>query len=74
MSSLPKRGLYVSTKKVEGMRFIVEDAYGENPEEFYIVELIDEASKNDPLAMGDELDKHQWESMCAEFGLKYQSI
>ena len=73
MKSLPKKGLYISTKKVEGMRFIVESAFGENPDEFYLVEVIDEVSKDDPFASGDEMDNKQWESFFAEYGLVFQS-
>ena len=73
MKSLPKEGLYISTKKVDGMRFIVESAFGENPDEFYLVEVIDEESKDDPFAAGDEMDNKQWESLCNEYGLVLQS-
>jgi hypothetical protein len=73
MKLLPKEGLYISTKKLDGMRIIVERASGENPDEFYIVEIIDEASKDDAFASGDEMDNQQWESLCAEYGLVFQS-
>lgn len=73
MKSLPKKGLYISTKKVDGMRFIVESAFGENPDEFYLVDVIDEVSKNAPFAYGDEMDNKQWESLCTEYGLVFQS-
>lgn len=72
MSKLPEEGLYVSTKKVSGMRLIVENAFGENPDEFYLVEVIDEASSEDPSAVGDEMDKNQWEGLVKEYGLEYQ--
>lgn len=48
IKGLPKTGLYVSTKKVEGLRLVVEDVYGSEDEdfiddgEFYIVNVIDE--------------------------------
>ena len=71
MKLLPKEGLYISTKKVDGMRFIVESAFGENPDEFYLVEVIDEANKCDLIASGDEMDNKQWESLCAECGLVF---
>ncbi len=45
MSALPIIGLYISTKKVAGMRLRIESAFGDNPEEFYFVEVIDETSK-----------------------------
>lgn len=72
MDTLPKTGLYLSTKKAKGMKLYVENAYGDEPNEFYLVELIDEASRNDPSALGDELDKEQWESLVNEYGLIYQ--
>lgn len=72
MTELPKLGLYISTKKTEGMRFVVESAYGDAPSEFYLVEVIDEASQNDSLAMGDEMEKERWESLVSEYGLQYQ--
>ena len=72
MSSLPKVGLYVSTKKSEGMRLCIESAYGDDPNEFYLLEIIDEASKNNSSAMGDEMDKEQWEALVNEYGLEFQ--
>jgi hypothetical protein len=72
MKSLPKIGLYTSTKKAKGMRLCVTDAYGDEPEESYVVEIIDEPSKNDMSAMGDELDKDEWESLVKEYGLEFQ--
>jgi hypothetical protein len=41
---LPKEGLYISTKGSKDVRLIVEGAYGEDPDEFYIVEIIDESN------------------------------
>ena len=73
MKSLPKKGLYISTKKVDGMRLIVESVSGENPDEFYLVEVIDEASRDDAFASGDEMDNKQWELLCTEYGLVFQS-
>lgn len=55
------------------MRIVVESAFGDDPDDFYLVEIIDEASQNDPMACGDELDKEQWESLVNEYGLKHQS-
>lgn len=72
-SALPKEGLYLSTRKQDGMRIVVESAYGEEPDEFYFVDIIDEANKDDYLAIGDELDKKQWESLVAEYGLIHES-
>lgn len=78
MKGLPKTGLYVSTKKVEGLRLVVEDVYGPEDEdfvddgEFYIVNVIDEAHKDDASAIGDELDSNQWEALVEEYGLVHQ--
>ena len=72
MKSLPKIGLYISTKKAEGMRLCVTDADGENPEEFYLVNWVNEADKNDMSAMGEEYDNEQWEAMVEEYGLEFQ--
>ena len=72
MNQLPKIGLYVSTKKAKEMRVFVENSYGDSPSEFYLVEVIDEASRDDPSAMADEMDKDQWESLVEEYGLQYQ--
>lgn len=69
---LPKEGLYISTKKAVGMRLIVENVFGEPDGDFYLVEVIDEASKDDMSATGDELDNTQWEELCSEYGLEYQ--
>ncbi|MEW8338070.1 MAG: hypothetical protein AB2602_10365 [Candidatus Thiodiazotropha sp.] len=72
MSKLPEIGTYVSTKKVQGIRLYVENAFGDDPNVFFIVEVIDEASKNDFTAMGNEMDKKQWEALVEEYGLEYQ--
>lgn len=76
MKSLPKPGLYMSTQKVVGMRIVVEEVFGptdDDPDDdFYIVNFIDEASKDDFSAMGDEMDGEQWEAFVAEYGLVHQ--
>lgn len=77
MKGLPKTGLYLSTKKVEGMRLVVEDVFGPedgefDEDEFYLVNLIDEAHKDDAFAIGDELDNNQWEALVEEYGLVHQ--
>lgn len=59
MKSVPKTGLYLSTKKVKGMRLVVEDVFAEEGDDFYLVNVIDEASKDDFSAMGDEMDGEQ---------------
>lgn len=73
MKSVPKTGLYLSTKKVKGMRLVVEDVFAEDGDDFYLVNVIDEASKDDLSAMGDEMDGEQWEALVAEYGLVHQA-
>jgi len=72
MIKLPEEGLYISTKGTTEVRLIVEGAYGENPNEFYIVEIIDESNRENMDAAGDELDKEQWESLVNQYGLVIQ--
>lgn len=72
MKSLPKIGLYISTKKTKGTRICVTSAYGDEPEEFYLVNFIDEGSKDDEFAMGDEFDNEEWEAFVKEYGLEFQ--
>ncbi|MEA9419811.1 hypothetical protein VCX22_20590 [Aeromonas caviae] len=72
MKRVPKTGLYLSTKKVKGMRLVVEDVFAEEGDDFYLVNVIDEASKDDFSAMGDEMDGEQWEALVAEYGLVHQ--
>lgn len=73
MTTLPKTGLYISTKKVEGMRLVVEEVFGPEDEldedDFYLVNVIDESNKNNHSAMGDEMDNSQWQALVEEFGL-----
>lgn len=76
MANLPKKGLYISTKKVEGMRLIVEDVFGPedgdvDEDQFYLVNVIDESSKDDFSAMGDEMDNTQWQALVDEYGLMH---
>lgn len=73
MKSVPKTGLYLSTKKVKGMRLVVEDVFAEEGDDFYLVNVVDEASKDDFSAMGDEMDCEQWEALVAEYGLVHQA-
>ena len=70
--ALPEVGLYIATKKNKGMRLYVEAAYGENPDDFYLVEIVDEENMGDYSAMGEELDNEEWESFVAEYGLAHQ--
>lgn len=69
---LPEIGLYIATKNENGMRLFVEEAYGDDPDEFYLVEIADDETVGDYSAMGEELDKEQWESLVCEYGLEYQ--
>ena len=61
MKSVPKTGLYLSTKKVKGMRLVVEDVFAEEGDDFYLVNVI------------DEMDGEQWEALVAEYGLVHQA-
>lgn len=76
MKELPKIGLYLSTKKVVGMRIVVEEVFGptdDDPDDdFYLVNIIDEASKDDYSVDGDEMNGEQWEAFVAEYGLVHQ--
>ncbi|MDO2950406.1 hypothetical protein [Aeromonas simiae] len=54
------------------MRLVVEDVFAEEGDDFYLVNLIDEASKDDFSAMGDEMDGEQREALVAEYGLVHQ--
>lgn len=71
---LPSIGLYTATKKQKGMRLCITEAYGDNPDEFYLVTVCDEESVDDMSAMADEMDKEQWESLVDEFGLEHQAV
>jgi len=70
--ALPKIGLYIATKEDEGMRIYVEATHGDNPDEFFLVEIADEEHVGDCSVMGVELDKEEWESFVAECGLEHQ--
>jgi hypothetical protein len=72
----PKPGLYLSTKEVKGMRFIVEDVAVADADDddgagagFFLVSMIDEASADDMGAMGNELDPDQWFELVEQYGL-----
>lgn len=66
----PEKGVYVSTKKPIGMRFVVEDVtLDEDEEGFFLVQLIDEASADDMSAMGDELDPDERFALVEQYGL-----
>lgn len=66
----PEKGVYVSTKKPIGMRFVVEDVtLDEDEEGFFLVQLIDEASADDMSATGDELDPDEWFALVDQYGL-----
>ena len=68
----PETGLYVSTKKPLGMRFVVEEvnfADDDDDDDFFLVQLIDEASSDDVNAIGDELDPDEWFALVDQYGL-----
>lgn len=70
----PKPGLYLSTKEIKGMRFIVEDVTvvdddDEDAAGFFLVSMIDEASADDMGALGDELNPEQWFELVNRYGL-----
>ena len=52
----------------EGMRFYIERV--SEDDDFYMVDVIDEASKDDPFAAGDELTKSEWLEMVKRYDLK----
>ncbi len=71
----PKPGLYLSTKEVKGMRFIVEDVtVVDDAAGFFLVSMIDEASADDMGAMGDELDPEQWFELVEQYGLVHSGV
>ena len=68
----PKPGLYLSTREVKGMRFIVEDVTVVDDDDsagFFLVSMIDEASADDIGALGDELNPEQWFELVNRYGL-----
>ena len=67
----PKPGLYVSTKNVNDMRFIVED---EESKGFFLVSMIDETSAGDMSAASDELDPDQWFALVEQYGLVHKDV
>lgn len=68
----PTVGVYVSTKKVQGMRLLVEDVTDADDEGFFLVSMLDEASASDPHAAGDELAANDWFDLVDEYGLVYE--
>lgn len=64
-------GVYVSTKKALGMRFVVEDVNfdDDDDDDFFLVQLIDEASADDMSAIRDELDPDEWFALMDQYGL-----
>lgn len=72
MNKLPKIGLYISKSLDNPTRLYVENSFGDEPENFYIVEVINEADKNNFISEGNELDKTQWESLVIKNELEYQ--
>lgn len=68
----PEKGLYISTREVKGMRFIVEEVSIESDDEegeIFYVSLIDESSSEDLTAAGDELISDEWFALVEQYGL-----
>ncbi|WP_421218197.1 hypothetical protein [Aeromonas enteropelogenes] len=77
MKELPKIGLYISTRKTVGMRLVIEDVFGPDEDELeddehYLINVIDEASKDDYSAMGNEMDNHEWQALVEEYGFVHE--
>ncbi|ATY79671.1 hypothetical protein CVS42_01695 [Aeromonas veronii] len=47
MTGLPKTRLYISTQKAKGMTLVLENVFGKEGNEFYLVNMVAEASKHD---------------------------
>ncbi|RDK84979.1 UNVERIFIED_ORG: hypothetical protein DFO82_1115 [Idiomarina abyssalis] len=69
MNSKPKVGLYVSSKG-RSLNLRVEGVYGDSAD-FFLVEVVGEDEKDDPLAIAQELDNQEWEQLVKDDGLKY---
>jgi hypothetical protein len=72
-TTLPEKGLYTSTKLATDMRFVVEDVISTD-DDFYLVHVVDEASKDDMSAMSDEFDNEEWQALVDKFGLIYSGM
>lgn len=57
----------------DGMSFHIEHVSEVDEDGFYLVEIIDTASKGDPFAAGDELTSEEWLSMVATYSLEFQA-
>lgn len=66
--SPPMLGLYASGSN--DMRIVVEAVHGDNPDEFYLVEFVDEQEQNDYSAIGYEFTKSEWESFVLHHELE----
>ncbi|WP_157372642.1 hypothetical protein [Photobacterium marinum] len=58
---------YVSSDKL--MRIFVESV-SQVDDDFYLVSIIDEPSKDDMYADGDELTNSEWRDLVKQFGLE----
>jgi hypothetical protein len=70
----PTLGLYISTKTEVEIRIIVENVFlsdesSNEQDEFFLVDVVDEADANDTSAISDELDPDQWFALVDEYGL-----
>lgn len=57
--------VYVSEN---GQRILIESVYGEEEDEFYLVNIVPE--EDDIDAFGEELDSNEWLNMINLLGLK----
>ncbi|NAZ72043.1 hypothetical protein [Vibrio toranzoniae] len=71
MSNIPvENTTWVSS---EGMSIFIERVSEVDDDGFYLVEIIDTASKGDSFAAGDELTSREWEQMVSTFGLQVKN-
>jgi hypothetical protein len=73
----PAEGIYESTRRALGMRFVVSNVtHGfddlDNNGEYCMLELIDEASAAEVDAIADELMYDEWIERVERYGLIYK--
>ncbi|WP_418114494.1 hypothetical protein RJD40_20040 [Vibrio scophthalmi] len=56
----------------EGYSFYIEDVWGEDDDDFFLVDIIDTPSRNDFDAAGDQLTGDEWHQMIERFNLKQE--
>ena len=56
----------------DGMSFYIENVSDTDEDGFYLVEVIDTASKDDESSFGDELTSDEWLGMVSTFNLQLQ--